>query len=478
MTDFSLHSIRLRVVSRQRAAAGLPARTACDYAPELEALMSIDAQSAISSPPALVRPFYFIVVLWGERFRKYFLDFCLASALSSGNIPSLQAARRSKFLIATRPEDWAAMRYTPMFRLLERYVEPVYIEIPPCPVGHSGYQHMSAGHRIACEMAYREKAYAVILTPDCMLSEGSIARLQVLAAGGTQLVLTAALRFGEEPFLAHLRDLGVLPGESRGKDGTPVAITGRQMVYAAVNGFHSETLAYEWDTPGIMAISPAAWWRVPGEDGIVLHSLSWAPLLLDYGAVGDHDTSTFDQWTLDGDYLFNNTQSIKQIHVVQDSDELFLASWGPLAERGISKTRFPFDRFLAGHFFKQSFYSGFFDPLKRKLFFLPVRWHSKPLNEKWTVAEQAAMRELLLWVAPADQNSSAATAHTAARGNKIKNFPLSALRITAYVWIFRYRLAQYLGRAIRGDRETIARIGWFARTFMFGMNRRSSPSGK
>ena len=250
------------------------------------------------------------------------------------------------------------------------------------------------------------------------------------------------------------------------------------MVYAAINGFHSETLAYEWDAPGLMAISPAAWWRVPGEDGILLHSLSWAPLLLDYGAIGDHDTSTFDQWTLDGDYLYNNTQGLNRVHVVQDSDELFLSSWGPLAEHAISKTRFPFERYLAGHFFKQSFYSGFFDPLKRKLFFLPVRWHSKPLNEKWNAVEQAAMRELLLWVAPADQKSSAATARTAALGRKIKSLPLSALRITAYVWIFRRRIAQYLGRAIRGDRETIARIGWFARTFMFGMNRRSSPSGK
>ncbi len=48
-----------------------------------------------------------------------------------------------------------------------------------------------------------------ILTPDCMLSDGSVARLQELARDGTQLVLTAALRFGEEPFLAHLRNLGV-----------------------------------------------------------------------------------------------------------------------------------------------------------------------------------------------------------------------------------------------------------------------------
>ena len=134
-----------------------------------------------------------------------------------------------------------------------------------------------------------------------------------------------------------------------------------------------------------------------------------------------------------------------------------------------AKPGFPFERYLAGHFFKQSFYSGFFDPLKRKLFFLPVRWHSKPLNEKWNAVEQAAMRELLLWVTPADQNSSAATAPHCALEAKSKVSSLSALRITAYVWIFRRRIAQYFGRAIRGDRETIARIGWFARTFMFGM---------
>ena len=442
--------------------------------------MSIESQSEISSSPRLDRPFYFIVVLWGERFRKYFLDFCLASALSPGNIPSLHPSRLSKFLIATRPEDWAAMCETRIFKLLEPYIEPVYIEIPPCPPRQSGYQHMSTGHRIACEMAYRDKAYAVILTPDCMLSEGSVARLQELAHGGVQLILTAALRFGEEPFLAHLRDLGVLPGDDRGKSGTPVTITGRQMVYAAVNGFHSETLAYEWDAPGIMAISPAAWWRVPGEDGILLHSLSWAPLLLDYGAIGAHDTSTFDQWTLDGDYLFNNTQSLKKIHVVQDSDELFLASWGPLAERAANKTRFPFDRFLAGHFFKQSFYSGFFDPLKRKLFFLPVRWHSRPLNDTWRAIEARAMRELLCWVKPTDTTtaSSPASEPRSLLRATVADLLLAALRILAYVWIFRRRIAQHLGRMLRGDRDSFARVAWFARSFVFSAGRRPQSLGK
>ena len=112
--------------------------------------MSVDAQSAISSPAALDRPFYFIVVLWGERFRDSFLDFCLASALSPGNIPALQKSRRSKYLITTRPKT-GGDGDAPMFRLLKSFLEPVYIEIPPCPPGRSGYQHMSIGHRIACE---------------------------------------------------------------------------------------------------------------------------------------------------------------------------------------------------------------------------------------------------------------------------------------------------------------------------------------
>ena len=55
-------------------------------------------------------------------------------------------------------------------------------------------------------------------------------------------------------------------------------------------------------------------------------------MLLDYGAVGEHDTSTLEQWTIDGDYLFKNLGRSKKVYVVQDSDEMFLASWTPMAE--------------------------------------------------------------------------------------------------------------------------------------------------
>ncbi len=440
--------------------------------------VAIEGAETSSSSAVLNRAIYFIVVLWGERFRTYFLDFCLASLLAPGNLPALRTSPRSKFLIATRPEDWHAISRTAIFRLLERYADPVFIEIPPCPPGRSGCQHMGVGHRAACDMAHRDQAYAAVLTPDCMLSDGSIARLQELARSGVELVLTAALRFGEEPFLAHLREMGALADVDRGATGTPLVISGRQMVYAAINGFHSETLAYEWDAPGLMAISPAAWWRVPGEDGIVLHSLSWAPLLIDYAAIGEHDTSTFDQWTLDGDYLFNNSGSIRKMHVVQDSDELFLASWGPLAERPVKKTRFPLERWLAGHFFQRSFNSGFFDPLKRKLFFRPVRWHSRPLNARWTEVEDRAMAELRRWVTPPAETRTDGPERRAAVPQQLiaeaKALPLSILRSLAFVWMFRHRIGLYTKLLLRGDREAMGRIVWFARSFVFGKAIRTS----
>jgi hypothetical protein len=430
------------------------------------------------SPPSmdgvLDRPFYFIVVLWGERFRGYFLDYCLPSLLSPGNLPALSTRRPSKFLIATTPADWAAIEATPIFGALRRHVLPELIEIPSCPPGRSGCEHMGIGHKRALEMAFRDAAYATVVTPDCMLSDGSVARLQELAGAGCQLVLAAALRFGEEPFLGALRNMGVLPREPRGVGDLPLTITGRQMAHAAVNGLHSETLAYEWDAPGFLLVVPAAWWRVRGEDGILLHSLSWTPVLLDYGALRSHDASTLDQWTLDGDYLFNNAMHLSDIRIVQDSDELFLASWGPMADRPLAKHPVPgLGKLVAKAQFGASFHSAFFDPFKRRIFFVPIRWHAQPLNGKWKEVEAHAMQELLRYVTPPGESlfSSAGS-----RAEKVRRTGSRAL-IVAFVFLRPLFIVLYHPRAIwrrlreaaTGDRESMLRVVRYIR--LFGLNR-------
>ncbi len=186
----------------------------------------------------LQRPFYFIVVMWGERFRTYFVDLCLPTLLAPGNFPALRARERSRLLVCTRPEDWAALQDTPVFGLLQQYVEPVYIEIPACPAGVSGCVHMGIGHRRGCEMAYAANAYPFVLTPDCIFSDGMMARLQELALQGIELVLVPVLRFEEEALFGQLEKAGIST-QRRNGNVTPIALANRDLVRMALASMHS-----------------------------------------------------------------------------------------------------------------------------------------------------------------------------------------------------------------------------------------------
>jgi hypothetical protein len=448
-----------------------------------------DVNDSTKSGSAILPPFYFIIVLWGERYRNYFLEYCLPSLLAPGNIPALDRARGSKFLVCTTPQDWSAIEAAPIVAALKTFIEVVFIEIPPCPPERSGCEHMNTGHKLACDMAFRAQALALILTPDCMISDGSMANVQALAESGARLVLTAALRFGEEPFFADLERQGLLTAQSRRDTGIPLVITGAQMVHAAVSGMHSETLGYEWDAPYLLPVTPAAWWRVPGEDGIVLHSLSWAPLLIDYSVVQNHDTSTLDGWTIDGDYLYRNLGSDKNVHIVEDSDEVFLASWAPMADRAfvarpirffeLPGMRAVFKR-LKGLLFKSGFYGPVFDPIRRKAFSLTVRWHSCPLNAKWQPVEREAVRELSRWIDFAGLAAGKGGEQPASAFAAIAHLPVNVIRWFSIVWLYHQAIGRRLRQALGGDITAIRRILWNARRekalLMHRVLKESAPS--
>ena len=453
----------------------------------------------MSETEMLERPFYFILVVWGERFRNYFLDLGLPTLLSARNLPSLRTRQRSKFLFCTRPDDWAAIRGSPIFKLMERYVDPVYIEIPPCPPGVLGCVHMGLGHRRACELAYEAKAYPFVLTPDCIFSDGTIARLQELALAGIQLALVPALRFAEEPLFDELQKIGISPSERTGAE--PITITNRELVRISLASMHSETKTYEWNAPFFHPIPAAAWWRVPGENGIIVHCLSWAPLLFDFAAVPRHDISVFDDWTFDGDYIYKNLGNISRIHLVLDSDEIFMASWAPLADKPCDlKPQRLLETTLVGNFVKKqrfnaAFYGGFYDPLKQRIFFEAARWHSKPVNDKWGAVERKALKILQACAAPPDD------AKEANRGGQlggtpglslgdrpvqytsllehVKNkltvgllrrivVPLFRLFGVMYTcWVHREAIIPRLRQVAQGDRDVLRWVNWRIRHLAF-----------
>jgi len=344
-----------------------------------------------------LRPFYFIVVAWGDRYTDFLLNFCIASLLSPNNIPALLNSG-NKFLIATTDEDWARMQSRPIFQILKQYVEPVFIRIPRPSATSNFCMSASMGHKLATHMAYEDRAYGALLVPDQIVSDGTVASLQRHAVDGYQVVLTAWLRFGEEPLFEQLKLMGKATLDScSGDESRPLTVTGRQLVSAGIRSFHSQTACYEWNASYFEPLA-AVWWHVPEENGVIVHSLNWAPMLIDYDAVEHHDSSTMDNWTIDGDYIHRNFGLNGKVHVVQDSDEMMLVSFGPLnvgpqslAPR--SKFATPFiGKWMKELALHETLSNPIFDPLKQQIFTRPVYWHSRDINqEKWSTTENEAL---------------------------------------------------------------------------------------
>jgi hypothetical protein len=342
---------------------------------------------------------------------------------------------------------------------------------------------MGIGHKRAAQMAHNDGAYVVFLTPDLMVSDGTVKALHQYAQAGAKVVLVAALRFGEEPLFQNLKTMGILRHEAHPLEPRlSLAVTGRQMVAAGMRSFHSETLRYEWDAPYFTSFPSACWWRVAGEDGIVLHSLSWMPFLCDYTAIKRHDTTAFDTWTLDGDYIYRNFGDDPGIHVVTDSDEMMLLSWGPLADRPQSLRPNPIKmlpgigQLLKGGILRASLLSGIFDRLKLRIFFTPVRWHARALTPAWGETEARAARVLRRYVWDLDSSPVGESGWT----TRLWELFLMPVLLIARIWKvvaelnqYRSRLAARLLIALRGDREAWARI--FRRVGIFMRLIRGAP---
>ncbi len=170
---------------------------------------------------------------------------------------------------------------------------------------------MGIGHKAACKIAHEAKLYAVVLTPDRMVSDGTVGKPQEHAENGVELVWVAALRFGEEPFWDISKRKTLFRATSRLESGKPLVITGRQMVFAAVtrHALRNTELSGEWEASYFVEIPSSAvcgecparmeFWSIPSVGHLCC---------FDFGAVKSHDTSALEQWTIDGDYIFKNLE--------------------------------------------------------------------------------------------------------------------------------------------------------------------------
>ncbi len=345
------------------------------------------------------RPLYFYVFFWGERYRRYFADLLLRSLLAPGNLPMLQWSGGHKFLVCCPAADWAAIAHHPAIAAASRHIEIVHVEVEPPPEGRHPVDHMAVGHLRAAALCFEAKAYGSLLHPDMVFADGFVAGLLRHIDRGTQALLVPALRLKDQPLFSLL---GLdAPGSSAG----PLVLTSQQVVAASMASLHDEIVECEMDGPRFSTLPNSVWWR-NGNDGLLLHSFTWSPLLIDYGSIPRHEVDGLLGPLPDGDYIARNFPDGGRIAFVDDSDDIVFASWTPAAvgarDHGPSLAqRLPvFGRWLRHALLRHAYlhytrdFYPYGDHVKAKGFARPLTFRSGAPAGSWQPVSEISQREI------------------------------------------------------------------------------------
>jgi len=359
-----------------------------------------------------MRQFHFMVGFWGKRYRDYFVDLCLPSLLSPGNLPLLRAADGHCYFIATTREDWDAIQELPIFQRMRQHVEPKFIEItlpPEVPTADlrlkqyvADINHQETCFRLLLEAARHPEAYGSLISPDVIVSDQMVASMLKHAAAGRQLVLRPALRQVEEDVLGDLAADGLLkPAESLSRAGHDLNIPPRLAAQLGIRHLHPELAGFWSNAPVQHALPPFLMWRVLEERGFILHTFFAVPVLMDFSVVPPSHTECLSRGTFEEVYISTNYGSCERVHVITDSDEFVMLSltpravnWSPPPAQGNGKLAWvrKYEQVCAMRRALKLYASGGTNKLKRDLFRLSTRWHAADIDRAWLKQERRIER--------------------------------------------------------------------------------------
>jgi hypothetical protein len=360
------------------------------------------------------RPFYFMIALWGQRYREHFYSLCVPSLLAPNNIPVLKNRPGCKLIIATTVEDWDGLKYRPLIRQLATMIElfPIFIGKPGDALAHSAQLHAAHGHRLACRKAYQDGAYAGWLTPDLIISDGLIKKAVDFIDGGKKVVLCPALRFEMEHPIATLSAAGYLQPDQ------PLSLSAEYLSEIAVKSLHPELLCYEFNSEEFGDYPIWSFWRIPARDGLVLYTVSWSLLFADFAAIPQYQDQCFDYSTNDGIFAhlnFGHLRNSQDLAFISDSYDGVFLSLTPRNELPLDTRIARFSNkihawFRIGDLKRLADIRRFhdcddIDPFRRHFHTIPITIHGDPIDARYRAWIQKT-QQIMLLATGSDQSAS------------------------------------------------------------------------
>ena len=253
-------------------------------------------------------PFIMSTPVWGAGHVGLFLNVCLPSLLSPGNLPGLAADPRNRYLIYTRAEDETELRAAPTFRRLREIIAVEVIIIREEIT--EPHRTMSDCHIDSVRRADEVDGAAIFLPPDCVWSDGSLLALERIARSGKSVVHMSGIRLDRDAFVPELSNW-------YSDNKTVLTLAPRELIAMGLRHLHPISHTHFWNEfdGGLMPANLI--WTVPNE-GLLLRCFHLHPLMVKSQVPFAKFSSTIDD-----DLPLRACPDASRDYVVTDSDELF-----------------------------------------------------------------------------------------------------------------------------------------------------------
>ncbi|MGE3874299.1 MAG: hypothetical protein AB7F74_15215 [Parvibaculaceae bacterium] len=322
--------------------------------------------------------FQLVMAVWGDSYIDTMLRATIPMLLSSGNIPALSNLSSSDITFYTRPEDERNIRDAAVVRHLQKFLAVRIAYIDPT-TEKSKYNAMATAQWMAALRAQVEGAHCLMLGPDFVIADGSLATLSRLAAAGKSAVMSYGPRLKQQAMLNILDDM-------RG-NGSSITISSRQLVRLTLEHLHPESASSFVSSDCFPHRPSFCLW--PAKDGFLLRGFNLHPIMIDLSEsspIKHLDIMRTD--ASDGHFIGHATGRWSSIHVETDSDNFFMGSLHPTKNtHSPIASRLPVQDTVRG-----MAYHTEIDPVNRSFFLQAIRIHAGDLDEDWDKVEEESGR--------------------------------------------------------------------------------------
>ncbi len=324
----------------------------------------------------------FITPVWGESYLDIFLNVSLPSQLAPHNLPSLANPQCVVYQIYTQLQDVPRLEASPIIARLNRILRTEIIGAREINFNASHhYNPFNDCYRMGMKAAEREQAAAVFLTADQVWADGSLSHIIGLGDNGCRAVMISGPRVNQATSIPILKKY--LDGQN------VLNIPSGEAVKLTMAHMHPWDRSLFWREDGLGRPASFMYWSIPNE-GYIMRCFHFHPVLI-------NPKNGFPRFhgTIDGsDFVRKACPDLKELHVVQDSNEVMYFSLAPPEQSSewIDRPKTDIRDTIS--------WARTMGISRHNLYYLreTVRFHTGKISEKWNSVEKKSdvIVELLL----------------------------------------------------------------------------------